>query len=241
MSGTKYTEKSALLNDGVIARVFKNVKFLVSATAIQRAMLDMVESLWDRGAGGCDVDTFSAENDYLSISLTRIVCNDTSVTIVGSYTQKDNFISVGNYTPSTLTLTDVMPLGYKDKKWFKIKDLFFTVSELTTTVGSFGYFELNDLNSYNNVGDDLGDVSSFQIQGGKVGDSTAISVEDGEISLATFDNDPQATSYLPFSPKDLTVDGLDIKIYNDAAHPNSSSSVGASIGTVNFKIDGFLF
>ena len=105
------------------------------------------------------------------------------------------------------------------------------------------FTQLNDLNSYNSGGDDLGDFTSVYIQGGKKGDSTLIDVIDtvsGAQPMSTFDNNPQTAAYIPFSPKDLTVDGLDIKIYNTAAHPNGSPSVGASIGEVGFVIKGYL-
>jgi hypothetical protein len=45
----KYTGKNDLMNNAVIKRIFANATFEVSADDEQQAMLDMIESLWDRG------------------------------------------------------------------------------------------------------------------------------------------------------------------------------------------------
>tara|TARA_R110000822_G_scaffold2004_14_gene9625 strand:- start:3546 stop:5774 length:2229 start_codon:yes stop_codon:yes gene_type:complete len=50
-SGTKYTVKKDLL-DSVKAKVFKNTNFAVTATQTQKALCDMVESMWDDLVGG---------------------------------------------------------------------------------------------------------------------------------------------------------------------------------------------
>lgn len=50
MAGTKYLTKNALINS-VVAKIFTNSSFLVTAAQEQKALLDMIESLWDRASG----------------------------------------------------------------------------------------------------------------------------------------------------------------------------------------------
>lgn len=50
-NGTKYTVKQELI-DSVVAKVFKNENFAVTAEQTQKALCDMIESLWDDLIGG---------------------------------------------------------------------------------------------------------------------------------------------------------------------------------------------
>ena len=96
--GTDYNVKQDLI-DAVVAKVFKNNKFAITGEGLQKALCDMIESLWDTPAGG---DTTIVSTTYATLASTV-----TAGTLVPGAWYKFTYENVHSIVDSTLANTQV--------------------------------------------------------------------------------------------------------------------------------------
>lgn len=235
--GTKYTVKDDLIQKGIVSRIFTNTTFQVTAKKIQDAMCDIVESLW--GDCSCDIETFTATNTYLDLDITRIR-NNNEVTIEVTANFKDNLDGIVS-TASTLSITDVLPQDYQSKKWFKPLTAFSIISEVTGGSGDFGFIRFSDLASYDTGVDEGNPETRLFMPGVNLGSQRSFVFDGVDTNLGGYDliETPNVNNYLTKSPKDLSLNGLDISIDN-MSEALANTDQRNQIGKVQFYLKGIL-
>lgn len=231
--GTEYTDKDQLLEKGIQDLVYKNGKNLIPADDVQKAMKNIVESLWDRGgSGGCDVETFTQTVENATLNITRQVCGDT-VLISGQVTQASYS---GN--PGEVRI-EVMPLDFMDKTWFKATRVVmlntnqaaWQTSPTPNGLGSLGYLYVNQFSS-------TVDDPSYLVMDGNIAGSGRSYVVDNPGSGITDSDDNLNTNYLNTSPLDLRQHSLTIGF--DNAETKGTAVVSLNDIDWKFTIEGNL-
>ena len=255
MAGTNYTVKNTLITE-VIKKVFPNTKKKITGAGLQTALLDMIESLWDRGGsgGGCEVTAISESNEFISVVGQVVVCQDSLVDIDLDIEFLPNV--AGN--TGQLTIYNALPQNLKNKKWFKLEKFMSVISSRDPADGiDFGSVSFNDLSSYNRGVLNTGDNTEVFLAGTSVGqlrmydfngDSRGDQGTPPDLNWATLDGTPTnfysddgenfPTAYPENSPKDLTIAPLHITIKNRAAVLASVSA--NAVGVVHLHLSGRL-
>lgn len=229
-TGTKYTTKQTLL-DSIVAKVFKNNSFKVTATSIQAAMCDMVESLWDSRT----VTTFTASSDYITVAGERYL-HGNEVNFRFKITHLTNAGNAADF----VTITDLIPQNFESREWFKPEHLTIILNDVIGGTGNFGYIEFNDLNTYQDGVLTVADNTRLFVPGNTKGDIRTFVFDQPDLNYQNYDLEETTTSnnYVQNSPKDITVSGLNMTIRN------MSDVLGASEtnkeGEILFHLKGVL-
>jgi len=236
--GIKYTDKDDLLNKGVIARVFSNTNFAVTAKGIQSAMCDMVESLWSDC--GCETTTFTASSTYIEATVTRkVIEEEVSILVdINFLDNKPGAVSVAD----TVTIADILPLDFKGKKWFKPLSVFSIVSANDGLgAGDFGFLTMPDLSTYT-AGAAVADDTRLFMPGVEVGAQRSFVYDGADTNLGGYDlvEPANTNNYITKSPKDLTVGALSITIDNMEEASGGTGSQRNQFGTIQFYMKGIL-
>lgn len=207
MAGTRYTDKQILI-DKVKEKIFKNNNFGVTATNIQLAVLDTIESIWDDRT----TKTFSASSDYINVEGERYL-HGNEVNFRFKITFLDN--SAGNIADS-VTLTDLIPQDFESREWFKPEHFTVIVNNVDGGAGNFGYIELNDLSTYQSGVLTTSDNTRLFIPGNTKGANKTFVFDQPDSNYSNYDitEATPTNNYLVNSPKDLTVSGLNLIIKN---------------------------
>lgn len=234
------------LKTSIDNKIYTNPTFDVSAEDIRSSFEDTIDTLCAKidlleEGSGCEVLEINEVSSLMSVTGRRIVCNDNSI-------EFDLTINYSNTNSGdSITLTDMIPLDFKSKKWFKAGKFISIINEINTN-GDFGEVTFNDLSSYNNGTSTSGDSTTVHIAGNTLGkmriyDWDADSYISSDIVWQSVDGSPPVNpgsgpSYPDNSPKDITVEPLNIVLTNRAA---SSLATGQTAeGTVRLYFKGIL-
>ena len=238
--GQKYDEKDGEggLLEAIGKLVFFNKKFQTKSDNIQKALKDIVESLWDRsGGGGCDTAEYTQIVENATITISRQICGD-KVLISGRVTQPSYSGNPGEVR------VEVIPQDFLNKTWFKATRVVMLLTDgadwgsaVTTGVGSLGYLYVNQFSST------IDDASYLVMDGSAPGSGRTYNI-DGfhgglgpNTGIVDSDNDNTA-NYIANSPLDLRQQPLIVGFDN----AETKGSVVDSLSNIDWKftIEGTL-
>jgi len=175
---------------------------------------------------------------YVNSTITRTITgNEVFIHIKTIFT---NTGTGSNNPRDFVEFSNVLPVNANGFSWFKIESSGGLVDSITEANGDFGGIELNDVSSYTNGVDATGDVTKLFFAGLNKGTGVNYTF-DSLTASAPLDREdiPSSNSYVNESPKDLSLEGLDIKVMNNAEYTESTDSVNAG-GVYTYYIKGIL-
>jgi len=189
-----------------------------------------------------DAQSFFVGVGGSSASMTREVVGS-SVKITGTiiYDNTTNQMKLG--------FDNVIPQNYGGYRWFRLKHIWIIHNEDASSHDHAGFIELNDMSSYDGGLVAQGDNTVMNVVGWKKGQHRAYSVDSFNATQGPFlglndrlEASNESSNYIGISPKDITVDGLDVywlSLYQ------ANADYGYAIGTqsainISFVIEGDL-
>lgn len=138
-TGQQFNSKEELITE-IKKKIFKNGQNLIDGEAVQKAFLDVVESLW--GQGGSDTLVYTNSAPHIDIVTTLYNNNEvTSIIKISDYFLMDNLIS----NPS-LPVIEYLPKGFGNMSRFDLISLRTWISSGANPFGfTSGFFNFNKL------------------------------------------------------------------------------------------------